>query len=130
MTLLLNTHTCFRMHTMRQGLASYSAVYFTFCMIPDTYLLIPVVRCHHDCLHFVWQNKPCQWKVLPSWMATDPRVFTSPILSIVVCLGLFINFSKSELCLSEYICFLWLVWDIVDMCISLPTDKHSLRYNS
>ena len=33
--------------------------------IKDAYLHIPAVKCHHPFLHFIWQNKTYQWKVLP-----------------------------------------------------------------
>ena len=38
-------------------------------------------------------------------------------------LGLHINFPKSELCLMQTFCFLWLCWDTVCMSVSLPLDK-------
>ena len=104
---------------------------------------------------------PYQWKVLPFWLATAPRVFTSlmkPILflchhkglriviylddilvlvclkqggrrahlflySLFVHLGLQINFSKLDLCLSQSFTFLGLCWDTVHMSVSLPPDK-------
>ena len=107
--------------------------------LQDAYLHVPIVKHHHHFLCFVWHNVPYQWKVLPFWLATAPRVFTSltkPILlfchhkglhivihlddilvhvhsmwvgkrarlflcSLLVCLGLDINFSKSDLCLSD-----------------------------
>ena len=43
--------------------------------------------------------------------------------SLLVHLGLHINFSKSDLCLSQTFCFLWLHWDTVYMSVSLPPDK-------
>ena len=36
---------------------------------------------------------------------------------------LHINFSKSELFLTQHLCFLGLFWDTVDMSLSLPSDK-------
>ena len=41
----------------------------------------------------------------------------------LVCLGLPINFSKSDLCLSQTFCFLGLCWDTVHMSVSLLPDK-------
>ena len=43
--------------------------------------------------------------------------------SLLVCLGLHINFSKSDLCLSQTFTFLGLYWDTVHMSVSLPPDK-------
>ena len=46
--------------------------------LQDAYLHIPIVKCHHCLLHFVWHNVPYQWKVLPFGLATAPGVFYSP----------------------------------------------------
>ena len=40
------------------------------------------------------------------------------LCSLLLCLGLHTHFTKSELC------FLGLCWDIVDMFVPLPSDKH------
>ena len=45
------------------------------------------------------------------------------LCSLLVCLGLHINFSKSELHLSQSFTFLGLCWDTVCMSVSLPPDK-------
>ena len=45
------------------------------------------------------------------------------LCSLLVHLGLYINFSKSDLCLTETFCFLGLCWDTVHMSVSLPPDK-------
>ena len=61
--------------------------------LQDAYLHIPIVKHHCHFLHFVWQNVPYQWKVLPFGLATAPRVFTSltkPILFLCHCKGLHI----------------------------------------
>ena len=43
--------------------------------------------------------------------------------SLLVCHGLHINFSKSDLHLTQTFCFLGLCWDTVHMSVSLPPDK-------
>ena len=43
--------------------------------------------------------------------------------SLLVRLGLHINFSKSDLCLTQTFCFLGLCWNTVHMSVSLPPDK-------
>ena len=43
--------------------------------------------------------------------------------SLLVHLGLCINFSKSDLHLTQCFCFLGLCWDTMEMCVSLPSDK-------
>ena len=45
------------------------------------------------------------------------------LCSLLVRLGLHINFSKSDLCLSQSFTFLGLCWDTVHMSVSLPPDK-------
>ena len=45
------------------------------------------------------------------------------LCSLLVCLGLHINFSKLDLCLSQSFTFLGLCWDTVCMSVSLPPDK-------
>ena len=45
------------------------------------------------------------------------------LCSLLVWHGLHINFSKSELCLTQTFCFLGLCWDTVHMTVSLPPDK-------
>ena len=45
------------------------------------------------------------------------------LCSLLVCLGLHINFFKSDLCLSQSFTFLGLCWDTVHMSVSLPDDK-------
>ena len=42
---------------------------------------------------------------------------------LLVCLGLHVIFSKSELHLTECFCFLGSCWDMVGMCLSLKSDR-------
>ena len=42
--------------------------------LQDAYLHVPIVKHHHQFLHFVWHNVPYQWRVLPFGLATAPRV--------------------------------------------------------
>ena len=135
----------FKMPTLRhvQQLIQHGDYAFSID-IQDAYLHIPIVKHHHCFLCFVWHDVPYQWKVLPFWVATAPRVvmaLTKPILflchhkgfciviylddilvlvlskqagkrahlflcSLLVCFGSHINFSKSELCLTQTFCFL------------------------
>ena len=45
------------------------------------------------------------------------------LCSLLVHLGLHINFSKSDLCLTQTFCFLGLCWDTIHMSVSLPPYK-------
>ena len=82
----------------------------------------------------------CSWKgfhisiflddvivLIPSKCAgREHKPFCAPVL---VCLGLHINYDKSELHLSQNFCFPGCHWDTVDMSLSLASD-YSLRYSS
>ena len=57
--------------------------YAFYSDVQDAYLYIPIVKCHHHFLQFVWCNMPYQWKVLPFGLTKASRVFTAltkPIL--------------------------------------------------
>ena len=54
------------------------------------------------------------------WAGKRAHLF---LCSLLVLLGLHINFSKSDLCLSQSFTFLGLCWDTVCMLVSLPPDK-------
>ena len=58
------------MPTIRDGYGKlFSKVIILLTDLKNAYLHIPN-------LHFVWQNKPYGWKVLPFGLATAPRVLT------------------------------------------------------
>ena len=42
---------------------------------------------------------------------------------LLVCLGLHINFSKSDFCLNHHFRFLGLCLDMLGMCVFMPSDK-------
>ena len=58
--------------------------------------------------------------VCSKWAGKRAHLF---LCSLLVCLGLHINFSKSDLCLSQSFTFLGLCWDTLCMLVSLPPDK-------
>ena len=58
--------------------------------------------------------------VCSKWAGKRARLF---LCSLLVRLGLHINFSKSDLHLSQSFTFLGLCWDTVHMLVSLPPDK-------
>ena len=66
--------------------------------LQDAYLNVPIVKHHRHFLH-------------------------SFLCSLLVRLGLHINFSKSDLHLSQTFTFLGLCWDTICMSVSLPPDK-------
>ena len=51
------------------------------------------------------------------------KMTQSILCSLLVHLGLHINFSKSDPCLTQTFCFLGLSWDTVHKSVSLPPDK-------
>ena len=65
------------------------------------------------------------WMTSSSWVCSKwAGVWACLFLcSLLVCLGLHINFSKSDLCLTQTFCFLGLCWDTVCMSVYLTPDK-------
>ena len=76
--------------------------------------------CHHKCLCIVIYLDDILVLICSKWAGKRACLF---LCSILVHLGLHINFSKSELLLTQTFCFLGLCWDTVHMSVSLPPDK-------
>ena len=76
--------------------------------------------CHHKGLCIVIYLDDILVLVHSKWAGKRAHLF---LCSLLVCLGLHINFSKSDLCLSQSFTFLGLCWDTVCMSVSLPPDK-------
>ena len=76
--------------------------------------------CSHKGLHIVIYLDDILVLVRSKQAGKRARLF---LCSLLVCLGLHINFSKSDLCLSQSFTFLGLCWDTVHMSVSLPPDK-------
>ena len=77
------------MPTIREG-NLFKKVIMLFMDHKDACLHIPIVKHHHHILHFVWQHKPYQWKVVSLGLPLAPRALTSltkPILFFVQCKG-------------------------------------------
>ena len=76
--------------------------------------------CHHKgfCIVIYLDDKLVL--VCSKWAGKGACLF---LCSLLVCLGLHINFSMSDLCLSQTFCFLGLCWDTVHMSVSLPPDN-------
>ena len=86
-----------------------------------TYLTKPILfLCHCKGLHIVIYLDDIQILVRSKWVGKRAHYF---LCSLLVCLGLHINFSKLDLCLSQTFTFLGLCWDTVHMLVSLPPDK-------
>ena len=76
--------------------------------------------CHCKGLHIVICLDDISVLVCSKWAGKGACLF---LCSLLVRLGLHINFSKSDLCLSQSFTFLGLCWDTVHMWVSLPSDK-------
>ena len=76
--------------------------------------------CHCKGFHIVIYLDDILVLVCSKWADKRAHLF---LCSLLVCLGLHINFSKSDLHLSQTFCFLGLCWDTVYMSVSLPPDK-------
>ena len=75
--------------------------------------------CHCKGLHIVIYLDDILVLVCSKWAGKRACLF---LCSLLVHLGLHINFSKSDLCLSQSFTFLGLCWDTVCMSVSLPPD--------
>ena len=76
--------------------------------------------CQHKGFHIVIYLDNILVLVHSTWASKRAH---SLLCSLLVRLGLHINFSKSDLCLTQTFCFLELCWDTVHMSVSLPPDK-------
>ena len=94
------------------GLATAPRV-FTSLMKPILFL------CCCKGMHIVIYLDDILVLVCSKWAGKRAHLF---LCSLLVCLGLHINFSKSDLHLSESCTFLGLCWDTVPMLVSLPPD--------
>ena len=79
-----------------------------------------LVLCCCKGLHIVIYLDDILVLVRSKWAGKRAHLF---LCSLLVCLGLHINFSKSDLCLSQSFTFLGLCWDTLHMSVSLPPDK-------
>ena len=95
------------------GLATAPRV-FTSLMKPILFL------CHCKGLHIVIYFDDILVLICSKWAGKRAHFF---LCSLLVCLGLHINFSKSDLHLSQSFTILELCWDTVPMSVSLPPDK-------
>ena len=76
--------------------------------------------CRHKGLRIVIYLDDILVLVHCKWAGKRARLF---LCSLLVCLGLHITFSKSDLRFSQSFTFLGLCWDTVHMLVSLPPDK-------
>ena len=95
------------------GLATAPRV-FTSLMKPILFL------CHCKGLHIVTYLDDILVLIHSKWEGKRACLF---LCSLLVHLGLHINFSKSDPCLSQSFTFVGLCWDTVCMSVSLPPDK-------
>ena len=95
------------------GLATAPRV-FTSLMKPILFI------CHCKGLHIVIYLDDILVLIRCKWAGKRACLF---LCSLLVHLGLHINFSKSDLYLSQSFTFLGLCWDTVCMSVSLPPDK-------
>ena len=98
---------------------------FTFwpCHSPRVFtsLTKPILfLCHCKGLHIVIYLDDILVLVCSKWAGKGAHSF---LCSLLVCLGLHINFSKSDLHLTQTFTFLGLCWDTVHMSVYVPSDK-------
>ena len=86
-----------------------------------TSLIKPILfLCCHKGLHIVIYLDDILVLIQSKWVGKRAHSF---LCSLLVCLGLHINFSMSDLCLSQTFTFLGLCCDTVHISVSLSPDK-------
>ena len=112
-------------------------LHFVWCNVPYQWKVLPfglataprvftsltkpiLFLCHHKGLHIVKYLDDILVLVHSKWAGKRAHLF---LCSLLVQLGLHINFATSDLCLSLTFTFLGLCWDTVCMSVSLPPDK-------
>ena len=103
----------YQLRVLPFGLATATRV-FTSLTKPILFL------CHHKGLHIVIYLDDILVLVCSKQAGKRAHLF---LCSLLIRLGLHINFSKSDLHLSQSFTFLGLCWDTVCMLVSLPLDK-------
>ena len=96
---------------------------FGLAIVPRVFtsLTKPILfLCHCKGFHIVIYLNDILVLICSKWAGKRACLF---LCSLLVCLGLHINFSKSDLCLSQSFTFLGLYLDTVHMSVSLPPDK-------
>ena len=112
-------------------------LHFVWCNVPYQWKVLPfglataprvftsltkpiLFLCHHKGLHIVKYLDDILVLVHSKWAGKRAHLF---LCSLLVQLGLHINFATSDFCLSQTFTFLGLCWDTVHMSVSLPPDK-------
>ena len=92
----------------------------TACQVFIALTKLILFFCHHKGFCIVIYLDDILVLVHSKWAGKRAHAF---LCSLLVRLGLHINFTKSDLCLAQTFCFLGLCWDTVHMSVSLPPDK-------
>ena len=112
-------------------------LHFVWCNVPYQWKVLPfglataprvftsltkpiLFLCHCKGLHIVIYLDDILVLIHSKWAGKRAHLF---LCSLLVHLGLHINFSKSDLHLSQIFSFSGLCWDTVCMSVSLPPDK-------
>ena len=120
---IVKHHCCFLMIRLVQYAISVEGFTFWPGHNPRffTALTKPILfLCHHKGFHIVISLDDILVLVHSKWAGKRAHSF---LCSLLVCLGLLINFSKSDLHLTQTFCFFGLCWDTVHMSVSLHPDK-------
>ena len=120
---LLSNHCWFLRFVWHNVPYQWKVLPFGLAIAPRVFtsLTKPILfLCHHKGLHIVIYLDDILVLVCSKRAGKRACLF---LCSLLVRLGLHINFSKSDLHLSQSFTFLGLCWDTVCMSVSLPPDK-------
>ena len=101
----------------------WKVLFFGLATAPRVFMALTksiLFLCHHKDLHIVVYLDDILFLVCSKWADKRACFF---LCSLLVCLYLHINFSKSDLCLTQTFCFLGLCGETVHMSVSLPSDN-------
>ena len=120
---IVKHHCCFLHFVWHNVPYQWNILPFGLATAPRVFMSLnkPILfLCHHKGMHIVIYLDDILVLVCSKWAGKRACLF---LFSLLVHLGLHINFSKSDLCLSQTFTFLGLCWGTVCMSVSLPPDK-------
>jgi len=74
----------FKMETLKSIIAAVSPRQWLASVdLKDAYFHVPIARCHHKYLRFLWQGQAYEYRVLPFGLSSAPRVFTKVLAPVI-----------------------------------------------
>ena len=119
---IVKHHHCFLWFVWHNVPYQWKVLLYELATAPQVFTALtnPILfLCHHKGFCIVIYLGDVLVLVHSKWAGRRAHL----IFEFLIRLGLHINFSKSDLCLTQTFCFLGLCWDTVHMSVSLPPVK-------